>query len=66
VCYLVLKLLEAEEVNLIIDKIHEHIKFINDEIIPFEEFVKAMRLVRYIDTDDVTFIALTNYMDETL
>jgi len=58
--------LEAEEVKLSINKVYEYITFINDEIIPFEEFIKAMRLVRDIDPDDVTFVALTNYMDEIL
>ena len=58
--------LEAEEVRLLINKIYKYITFINDEIIPFEEFVKAMRLVRNIDPDDVTFVALANYMDEIL
>lgn len=58
--------LEPEEIKLSIDKIYEYITFINDDIIPFEEFVKAMRLVREIDPDDVTFVALTNYMDEIL
>ena len=58
--------LSEEEVRQVIQKIYEKITFINDEIIPFEEYVKAMRLVRDIDPDDVTFVALTNYMDEIL
>lgn len=48
------------------DKIYGHIQFIDDQIIPFEEYVKAMRIVRDIDPDDVTFIALNNYFNGTL
>jgi predicted nucleic acid-binding protein len=58
--------LNEEEVQQVIQKIYKNITFINDEIIPFEEYIKAMRLVRNIDPDDVTFVALTNYMDEIL
>lgn len=58
--------LNPEEVKLAIDKIYEYVTFISDEIIPFEEYVKAMRLVREIDPNDVTFVALTNYLEKVL
>lgn len=58
--------LAPKEINLAIEKIYQNITFISDEIIPFEEYVKAMRLVRNIDPDDVTFVALANYMDSIL
>lgn len=54
------------EVNLLIDKIYDYISFIDDKIIPFDEYVKAMRIVRDIDPDDVTFVALANYMNLSL
>ncbi|MEM1324322.1 MAG: PIN domain-containing protein [Bacteroidota bacterium] len=48
------------------DKLYASIEFIDDQIIPFEEYILAMRMVRDIDPDDVTFVALNNYMNETL
>ncbi len=48
------------------DKLYASIEFIDDQIIPFEEYILAMRIVRDIDPDDVTFVALNNYMNETL
>lgn len=58
--------LSAEDIRSLLDKIYGFITFINDEIIPFEKFVEAMRLDRDIDPDDVTFVALTNFLDKTL
>ncbi len=58
--------LSSREINYVKDKIYGYIQFIDDQIIPFEEYVKAMRIVRDIDPDDVTFIALSNYLSETL
>lgn len=58
--------LSEEEVKTALDKLFQAIVFINDEMIPFKEYVKAMRLVRNIDPDDVSFVALASYMDKTL
>ncbi|WP_367390823.1 PIN domain-containing protein [Lewinella sp. LCG006] len=58
--------LTEEEVRLALEMVYSRVSFIADGLIPFEEYVKAMRLVRDIDPDDVTFVALTQYMDETL
>ena len=58
--------LKKAEVQQVLNRIYEYITFIDDEIIPFEEFVMAMRLVRDIDPNDVTFVALTNYMNAIL
>ena len=55
--------LTEDEVNLLINKIYSYISFIDDKIIPFDEYVKAMRIVSAIDPDDVTFVALANYMN---
>jgi len=35
--------LTEDEVNLLINKIYGYISFIDDKIIPFDEYVKAMR-----------------------
>jgi predicted nucleic acid-binding protein len=45
---------------------YKYIEFIEDAAIPFEEYIKAMRIVRDVDPDDVHFIALTNYLDRVL
>lgn len=58
--------LSEKEVRLALEMVYTQVSFIADSLISFEEFVKAMRLVRDIDPDDVTFVALTQYMDETL
>ena len=58
--------LSEEEVRLSLGLIYSRLSFISDSLIPFEEYVKAMRLVRDIDPDDVTFLALANYMDKVL
>lgn len=58
--------LSSNEIRYVQDKIYNHIQFIDDQIIPFEQYVEAMRIVRDIDPDDVTFVALNNYLNETL
>lgn len=42
------------------------IKFIDDDIIPFQEWIKALRIVRDIDVNDVSFVALNDYLDKVL
>ncbi|MEM6396443.1 MAG: PIN domain-containing protein [Bacteroidota bacterium] len=58
--------LSTEEVKYARDKLYSCINFIDDQIIPFEEYVKAMRIIRDVDPADVHFVALANYMDEKL
>lgn len=48
------------------DHIYNFITFIDDDVIPFEEYIKAMRIVRDIDPDDVNFVALNNYLNKVL
>lgn len=43
------------------EQIFSCIKFISEEIIPFEIWQKAARLVRDVDMDDVAFVALSEY-----
>jgi len=52
------------EFEFVKNQLFKQIRFIDDEIIPFEEWVKALRLVRDIDIDDVNFVALNNYLDK--
>ena len=59
------KLSEAD-IRLAMELIYSRIVFISDDLIPFEEYIKAMRIVRDIDPDDVVFVALTSYMDKVL
>ena len=35
-------------------------------MIPFEEWIKALRLVRDIDKDDINFVALNNFINQIL
>ncbi len=58
--------LSEVEFRLVLNEIYSHITFINDELIPFEEYIKAMRIIRDIDPDDVTFLALNNYIESIL
>ena len=55
-----------EQVSTVLEAAYRKINFISDAQIPFEYFRPAIRLVRDIDMDDVTFVALTEYMDELL
>jgi predicted nucleic acid-binding protein len=55
-----------ERYTYVRDKLYRHIEFIEDRVIPFEEFVYAMRVVRDIDPDDVHFVALANYLGKLL
>ena len=44
-----------------IEQVFSCIKFISEEIIPFEVWQKALRLVRDVDIDDIAFVALSEY-----
>ena len=54
---------EAEFIQ-VKEEIFRIVTFIADELIPFEEWVKALRLVKDIDVDDVSFVALNNFLDK--
>ena len=43
------------------EQVFSCIKFISEEIIPFEVWQKAVRLVRDVDMDDIAFVALSEY-----
>jgi predicted nucleic acid-binding protein len=44
----------------------QRITFINEELIPEKEWLKAIQVAENIDIDDVDFIALTKYLKGTL
>jgi len=57
--------ISEDEFQLVAQKIYREIIFVEDAIIPFEEWVNALRIVRDIDPDDAAFVALNNLMNET-
>lgn len=57
--------INEEEFQVVSNKIYQEIIFVEDTIIPFEEWVNALRIVRDIDPDDAAFVALNNLMNET-
>jgi len=50
--------LSKDEITQSTEQIFSCIKFISEEIIPFEVWQKAARLVRDVDMDDIAFVAL--------
>ncbi len=42
------------------------IKFISEEIIPFEYWKRAAEYVRDVDMDDIAFVSLNLYMEDSL
>lgn len=51
-----------ESYTLVISKLH----FINEEIIPAETWLFAESIAKDIDTDDIDFIALTQFLRASL
>jgi predicted nucleic acid-binding protein len=58
--------LKIEEVRRLITLLYAQIIFISDELIPFEYYKNALPFVRDVDMDDLVFVALTDYLEETL
>ncbi len=42
------------------------IQFITEDIIPYEIWEKALPIVRDVDTDDIAFVALNDFMGSLL
>ncbi|MCB0609117.1 MAG: hypothetical protein H6562_00180 [Lewinellaceae bacterium] len=53
--------LSQVQIEQSIEQVFSCIKFISEEIIPFEVWQKALRLVRDVDIDDIAFVALSEY-----
>lgn len=49
-----------------LDDIYSRINFVDDADLPYESIIKAMRLVRDIDPDDVLYVALNDEMNGVL
>lgn len=58
--------LSDDQLETAYDKMLLNITFINEELIPEKEWLKAEKLVSEINDDDVDFIALTKYLKATL
>jgi predicted nucleic acid-binding protein len=58
--------LKTEEIRRIITLLYVQIVFISDELIPFEFYKNALPFVRDVDMDDLVFVALSDYLEETL
>ena len=57
--------LSSEELDQIKTQIFSKIQFISEELIPFDIWRKAANFVREVDMDDIAFVALSLYMDNT-
>ncbi len=53
--------LTQELIKQSVEQVFSCIKFISEEIIPFEIWQKSARLVRDVDMDDIAFVALSEY-----
>jgi predicted nucleic acid-binding protein len=57
--------LEEKEVDSILSKIYAKIKFIPEEIIPFEYWKNASLIVKDVDMNDIAFVTLSLFMQNT-
>ncbi|HHS96068.1 MAG TPA: hypothetical protein ENJ45_05705 [Phaeodactylibacter sp.] len=58
--------LSSDEIDQIKTQIFSKIQFISEDVIPFEYWKKAINYVREVDMDDIAFVALSLYMDNTM
>ena len=54
------------EIDLLIAKLFSRLNFIPEESIPFEFWHRSASLVRDIDPDDISYVALNEFMDGRL
>jgi len=57
--------LTKQEIELIKVQIYSKIQFISEDIIPFEYWKKAVEFVRDVDMDDIAFVTLSLFMENT-
>lgn len=55
-----------QELSEIQHLLYQHITFVSEVIIPFEFWKKAAEFVRDIDMNDISFVALSLFMNEKL
>lgn len=62
------KLSKGEEkiIRRVLTLIYSQVTFISDAQIPFEYYKNAVPYVRDVDMDDLVFVALTDFLEETL
>jgi len=58
--------LPENEIDLLIDKLFSRLTFISEESIPIEFWHRSASLVRDIDPDDISYVALNEFMDGRL
>ncbi|HRI62402.1 MAG TPA: PIN domain-containing protein [Saprospiraceae bacterium] len=58
--------LSSTEVELIVQKLFQRLNFVPEESIPFEFWRKSAVLVRDIDPDDISYVALNEFMEGRL
>lgn len=58
--------LSAADIELLVEKLFQRLTFIPEESIPFEFWHKSAALVRDIDPDDISYVALNEFMDGRL
>ena len=54
--------LPEDEVELLVEKLFSRLTFISEESIPFELWHRSAALVRDIDPDDISYVALTEFI----
>ena len=63
---LMLSKLDEKDLAQSIHQITQHLTFLEEASIPFEMWMKAVDLVRGVDSDDVAFVALTEFLGAKL
>jgi predicted nucleic acid-binding protein len=58
--------LPFEDVEVLLGKLFQHIQFVAEDSVPFEFWQKSAVLVRDIDPDDISYVALTEFLDGRL
>lgn len=54
--------LPDEEIEMLVEKLFQRITFIPEDTIPFECWHRSAGLVRDIDPDDISYVALTEHI----
>ena len=55
--------LSDEEIQSVVDFLYQQVVFTDDADIPLAHYARAAELVRDIDEDDISFVALSSYAD---
>lgn len=56
----------AKDVDSAISELYDHVSFVEDKEIPILYYARAFRMIGEIDSDDLSFVALSLYEDEFL